>query len=119
LSSFGDTGILSPIDDKKNGVAMHIRTPLDLGLIIRDRRRKLGLTQGALAAKAGVGRQWLVTIEHGKARAEIGLVLRTLAALGLTLLVDNDRRARRDRRKGDIASVDIDALVSSFKRNDR
>ena len=58
---------------------MHVRTPLDLGLILRDSRRKLGLSQGELATRAGVGRQWLVAIEHGKARAEIGMVLRTLA----------------------------------------
>ncbi len=45
---------------------MQIRTPLDLGLAIRDRRRKLKLSQTELARKAGVGRQWVVAIEHGK-----------------------------------------------------
>jgi len=64
---------------------MHIRTPLDLGLIIRQQRRRLGLNQTDLASRVGVGRQWIVAIEHGKARAELGLVLRTLAALDLTL----------------------------------
>lgn len=98
---------------------MHVRTPLDLGLIIRDRRRKLGLSQSELAEKAGVGRQWLVAVEHGKARAEIGLVLRTLAALGLTLSVDGDGRDRKAGKHDDIAPVDIDAVVSSLKGDGR
>jgi HTH-type transcriptional regulator/antitoxin HipB len=118
LSSFDDTAILSPFDDKGSRI-MHIRTPLDLGLIIRDRRRKLGLSQGELAEKAGVGRQWLVAVEHGKARAEIGLVLRTLTALGLTLSVDGEDRDRKAGKHDDIAPIDIDAVVSSLKGDAR
>ncbi|CAM5772630.1 MULTISPECIES: helix-turn-helix domain-containing protein [Hyphomicrobiales] len=98
---------------------MHIRTPLDLGLIIRDRRRRLGLSQGELASKAGVGRQWLVAIEQGKARAEIGLVLRTLSTLGLTLSVDEEASNRRAGNHDEIAPVDIDAVVSSLKGDAR
>lgn len=86
---------------------MRIRTPLDLGLIIRDRRRKLGLSQSRLSEKAGVGRQWLVAVERGKVRAEIGLVLRTLATLDLTLSADGngqDRKAASDRRRANSAT---------------
>ena len=43
----------------------------DLGLAIRDRRRKLKLSQTELARKAEVGRQWVVAIEQGKSRAEL------------------------------------------------
>lgn len=71
--------------------AMIIRTPADLGAAIRARRRILGLDQGALAARVGVQRQWVVKMEAGKATAEVGLVLRTLAALGLQLEIDGDR----------------------------
>ena len=98
---------------------MHVCTPLDLGLILRDRRRKLGLSQGELAEKAGVGRQWLVAVEHGKARAEIGMVLRTLATLGLTLSVDGEASDRRAGNQDDIAPADIDAVVSSLKGDGR
>ena len=59
---------------------MQIRTPLALGLAIRDRRRKLKLNQTELARRAEVGRRWVVSIEHGKSRAEPDLVLRTLSA---------------------------------------
>jgi HTH-type transcriptional regulator/antitoxin HipB len=57
-------------------------------LVIRDRRRALGLSQSELARRTGVGRQWLVGVEQGKATAEIGMVLRTLSALDLTLAVE-------------------------------
>ena len=98
---------------------MHVRTPLDLGLILRERRRKLGLSQSELAQKAGVGRQWLVAVEHGKARAEIGMVLRTLVTLGLTLSVNEEDADRRAGKHEDIAPVDIDAVVSSLRGDGR
>lgn len=92
---------------------MQIRTPIDLGLVIRDRRRKLKLNQTKLARKVGVGRQWVVAIEHGKSRAELGLVLRTLSALGLSLTIDvNDRPPASN---DEITPVDIDAVVSAAK----
>lgn len=62
---------------------MRARTPTDIGLTIRERRLELGLDQAGLAAKVGVSRQWLIEVEKGKPRAEIGLVLRVLNVLGL------------------------------------
>ena len=93
---------------------MHIRTPLDLGLVIRQQRRQLGLNQTDLASRVGVGRQWIVAIEHGKARAELGLVLRTLAALDLTLAVDGGSDAPM-RKDSSVAPIDIDAVVDAAK----
>ena len=98
---------------------MRIRTPLDLGLIIRDRRRKLRLSQSQLAEKAGVGRQWLVAVERGKARAEIGLVLRTLAALDLTLSADGNRQGQKAAGAGEIPSTSIDDVVSAHRQDAR
>ena len=97
------------------GTIMQIRTPLDLGLAVRDRRRKLKLSQTELARKAGVGRQWIVAIEHGKSRAELGLVLRTLSALDLPLTIDPG--ARRLPSSDDIDPVDIDAIVNAAKED--
>ena len=93
---------------------MHIRTPLDLGLVIRQRRRLLGLNQTDLASRVGVGRQWIVAIEQGKARAELGLVLRTIAALDLTLAVDGGGDASM-RKDSSVAPIDIDAVVDAAK----
>ena len=94
---------------------MQIRTPLDLGLAIRDRRRSFKLSQTQLARKAAVGRQWVVAIEHGKSRAELGLVLRTLSALDLPLTIDPGDR--RPPSSDDISLVDIDAVVNAAKED--
>ncbi|MGH7013404.1 MAG: helix-turn-helix domain-containing protein [Stellaceae bacterium] len=64
---------------------MLIRTPADLGAIIRERRKALKLGQAELASRVGTSRQWVVGIEQGRARAELGLVLRALDALGIRL----------------------------------
>jgi HTH-type transcriptional regulator/antitoxin HipB len=98
-----------------DGAPVNIRTPLDLGLIIRQQRRHLGLNQADLASRVGVGRQWIVAVEHGKARAELGLVLRTLAALDLTLTVDGRGDAAM-RKESTVAPIDIDAVVDAAKR---
>lgn len=66
---------------------MRVRTPQDIGLTIRERRIELGMDQTELAQRVGVSRQWLVAIERGKPRAEIGLVLRTLRELDLDVWV--------------------------------
>ena len=113
LYSFDDICALSPFDDI--GAIMQIRTPLDLGLTIRDRRRRLKLSQKELARKAGVGRQWIVAIERGKSRAELGLVLRALAALDLLLTINpGSRRFPSSHKKG---AIDIDAIVDAAKQD--
>ena len=96
---------------------MKVRAPLDLGLAIRDQRRRLGLSQAELARKAGVGRQWVVAIERGKSRAELGLVLRTLSALDLRLAIQpGDRRSRSS---DEMSLVDIDAVINDAKEDRR
>ena len=92
---------------------MLIRTPADLGAAIRERRRQLRLDQASLAKRIGVSRQWVIGIERGRARAELGLVLRTLDALGIPLraAADDDRRD-----KGTASAVDIDAIVASARK---
>jgi len=62
---------------------MRVRTDTDLGAFIRERRTKLGMDQITLAKKTGTSRKWLVEVEQGKPRAEIGLILRTLKSLGV------------------------------------
>lgn len=64
---------------------MIARSPQDIGLLMRERRRKLGLDQAELARRCRVSRRWIIEAEKGKASAEVGLVLRALAVLGLRL----------------------------------
>ena len=64
---------------------MRIRNADDLGHYLRDRRRAAGLTQTDLAARARVSRRWLSGLEAGKPTAEVGLVLKVIAALDMIL----------------------------------
>jgi HTH-type transcriptional regulator/antitoxin HipB len=92
---------------------MTIRTPADLSVLIRNTRKKLRLDQSTLAKKIGVSRLWLVEIEKGKPRAEIGLVLRTLDALRITLTAATSEQ-RPSKRPQSI--VDIDEIVAAARR---
>src|ERR1700674_428009 len=58
-------------------------TPEQLGAAIRLKRKEKGLTQSALAALLGAERKWVIKIESGNSKAEIGLVLRAFEALNL------------------------------------
>lgn len=64
-----------------------IRTTRELGLLLRARRRELGLTQSQVAARIGVSRQWLVGVEAGAARSELILILRLVRSLELALFL--------------------------------
>lgn len=93
---------------------MRIRTPRELGAVLRDERRRLGLSQVDLSEKADVSRKWIVEMENGKARAELALVLRALRALGLALTVERETETRQKRRAG---AVDIDAIVAAARKD--
>jgi HTH-type transcriptional regulator / antitoxin HipB len=95
-----------------------IRTPADLGAAIRDRRRQLGLGQASLAERIGVSRQWVIAIERGRSRAELGLVLRALTALGLRLDT-SDSTASQSRKPAAAPKVDIDAIVNAARKGKR
>ncbi len=60
---------------------MKIRSARDLGLLVREARHARQFTQAQLAAKAGVGRDWIIALEKGNRGAEMGRVLRTLRVL--------------------------------------
>lgn len=77
-----------------------VRTPLQLGNYIRERRRELGLTQENLAAKIGVRQRTVSDIET-TAAARLDTVLRALAALDLEIVI-------RPRTKG--SPQDIERL---------
>jgi HTH-type transcriptional regulator/antitoxin HipB len=94
---------------------MQIRTAKDIGALIRDQRKKQKLDQAELARKVGVNRRWVLEVERGKPRAELGLVLKTLDALGLTLSIEGEAVKRR-RGGREIESVDIDAIIENAKR---
>jgi HTH-type transcriptional regulator/antitoxin HipB len=107
--------MLSSISDNYE-FPMRIKAPLDLGLVIRDQRRKARVSQTELARRAGVGRQWLVGLEKGKPGAELGLVLRTLAALELAISIDEGGSSSPAAADALVPS-DIDAVVQAARED--
>jgi HTH-type transcriptional regulator / antitoxin HipB len=77
---------------------MNITKPRDVGRLIRARRRQIGWSQETLAERVHTTRRWISEIEHGKPRAEIGLVLATLQTLGITLRVEPTTGGQRPAR---------------------
>jgi y4mF family transcriptional regulator len=93
---------------------MLIRTPKELGAVIRDKRKRLGLDQSTLANRIGVSRQWVIEIEHGHARAELGLVLRALDALNIRFDASSEGTDSRSSAK---SSADINAILAKAKKS--
>ena len=94
---------------------MRIRTATDLGAFIRERRTKLGMDQIALAKKAGTSRKWLVEVEQGKPGAEIGLILRTLKSLEISINLAADTLVATP-TPGKEKAPDIDSVLDSLKK---
>lgn len=69
-----------------------LRTPGQLGALVRARRKALATTQVELAALSDVGPRFVGDLERGKATLEIGKVLRVLDRLGLLVFA----RAREE-----------------------
>ncbi len=80
----------------------------DLAAAARGRRLALGLSQGELAARARVSRQWISAFESGKPGAELALVIRLLDALDLRLAVNEAGPST--------ATTDLDALLEEHRR---
>ena len=94
---------------------MRIRTATDLGAFIRERRIALGMDQISLAKKAGTSRKWLVEVEQGKPGAEIGLILRTLKSLEISIDVEADSPAETP-PQSKAKARDINSVLDSLKK---
>jgi HTH-type transcriptional regulator/antitoxin HipB len=109
LSPLGDSDTLLP------KATMRARTPRDIGLIMRERRRVLAWGQQELASRVGVSRQWVVDVEQGKPGTEIGLVLRALSALEIDVLLESPESSAKKPR----AVSEIDAAVARARGKKR
>jgi HTH-type transcriptional regulator/antitoxin HipB len=94
---------------------MLIRTATDLGAFIRERRTKLGMDQLSLAKKAGTSRKWLVEVEQGKPGAEIGLILRTLKSLEISIDLEADSSVATP-PQSKVKAPDINSVLDSLKK---
>jgi HTH-type transcriptional regulator / antitoxin HipB len=71
------------------------RDPKQIGNLVRRARKRQGLNQGALGARAGLRQETISLIENGNSGARIETILAVLAALDLELRV-------APRSKGDL-----------------
>jgi putative transcriptional regulator len=69
---------------------MRVRNALSLGDLVHERRVQLGWSQGELAERMGVSRQWVNQFENGKGTAQLRLAFDALSVLGLVLEATTD-----------------------------
>ena len=86
-------------------------TPHDryqVGVRVRDLRRRLGLTQAETAEASGVSRSWLCSLERDRRKhsAELRLVLKVLDAFGCEMQFHPRTQA----------SLDLDAHLVNYRR---
>ena len=72
---------------------MRVRTIREIGLLVRNERKRQGLSLQAVAERVGCTRQWVAELEAGGERLEVALVLRTLNALGIRLDASSEHPA--------------------------
>lgn len=59
-----------------------------LGLIIKNRRKSLRLTQTEVALSCGVGLRFVSDLENGKSSCQIGKALLVMESMGLKMVFD-------------------------------
>lgn len=69
---------------------MNIRRPNDLGAAVKEARRKRGMNQTELAARLEVNRESVSRLERGDPGITLGIVLRALSVLGLSLALEDE-----------------------------
>ena len=98
-----------------------IKTPAQLGALIKARRTELNIDQVTLAEKARVSRNWLMEIEKGVPGASVGVVLRVLAVLKVSLVsqpADTPERVSLRINAAD-RPVDINQVLEKLKNRNR
>lgn len=60
-------------------------TAQDIGKLVRETRKRLGVTQKDLALTSGTGLRFIIDLEKGKQTCEIGKALTVLQTLGISL----------------------------------
>ncbi len=68
-----------------------LRTSHEFGALIREGRKRSGLSQTEFAQKIGASRKWVAEIEAGKEAAELSRVLRALQALGIAIGISDEK----------------------------
>lgn len=62
----------------------------DIGSIVKNSRKKLGLTQRNLALTSGTGLRFIIELERGKPTCQLEKVLTVLRTLGIKFIIKGD-----------------------------
>ena len=79
---------------------MRVRTPKDVAVVVREARLTQHMSQEVLAERMSVSRAWVIKLEQGRERLELGLVLKAMDAVGLVMNVSFERVVMRATRGG-------------------
>jgi y4mF family transcriptional regulator len=71
-------------------------TPEQIGKLIRETRRNLGVTQRDLALTSGTGMRFVIDLEKGKETCEIGKALTILNTLGIRVTLTPPAPAKEE-----------------------
>jgi HTH-type transcriptional regulator / antitoxin HipB len=71
-------------------------TPQQIGTLIRQTRKILGVTQKDLALTSGTGLRFVIDLEKGKETCEIGKALTVLQTLGIKLTLTSPVAAKEE-----------------------
>jgi HTH-type transcriptional regulator / antitoxin HipB len=97
-----------------------LRTPRDIGLVLREARKRAKMNQADLAERLGVSRKWVVEAERGNSGAALGTVLRALEVVGVRLgSVTSDDASARPPHPAYPPEIDIDAVVAATRKRPR
>lgn len=85
LKTIEGAGPLPSLPQSPNREPQKIIAATDLGRVIRDKRKAMGLTQQQFADITGVGRRFISELESGKPTLEFGRVLKVCQSVGIEL----------------------------------
>lgn len=94
-----------------------LHNPEQLGAAIRLKRKEKNLTQSELAELLGAERKWVLHLESGNSRAEIGLVLRAIDVLGLRASLADKGQLRHGPH--DSKTTRLDEVFQRLQRSSR
>jgi HTH-type transcriptional regulator / antitoxin HipB len=81
------------------------------------KRKEKNLTQSELAKLLGAERKWVLHLESGNAKAEIGLILRAIEVLGLRASLADKAQLRRGPH--DLKTPRLDQVFQRLQRSSR
>lgn len=94
---------------------MTLHNPEQLGAAIRLKRKEKNLTQSELAKLLGAERKWVLHLESGNSKAEVGLVLRAIEVLGLRASLGD--KGQPGRGPHDLGTPRLDQVFQRLQRS--